>query len=98
MFLSVLCVLSGGVFVSARVGPLMSSISPRWDATPCDEEAAGKLATALNLPPIVARLLCQRGLSDPDLATRFLNPALEQLHDPGMLADMPAAVERILAA
>jgi single-stranded-DNA-specific exonuclease len=76
----------------------MSSISPRWDATPCDEAAAERLAAALDVPAVVARLLCQRGLSDPEHATRFLNPALDQLHDPMALADMGTAVERILAA
>jgi len=76
----------------------MPPISPRWDLTPHDDDAATKLAAAINVPPIVARLLCQRGLSDPELATRFLNPALDQLHDPMRLADMGVAVERILAA
>src|SRR6516162_11684075 len=76
----------------------MPSIPPRWEQTPCDDGAAMRLAAALSIPPIVARLLCQRGLSDPDRATRFLNPALDQLHDPAALADMPAAVDRILAA
>jgi len=70
----------------------------RWDPTPCDDTAAQQLAQALNVPDIVARLLCQRGLSDPDLASRFLNPQLAQLHDPFALADMRVAVERILAA
>jgi single-stranded-DNA-specific exonuclease len=76
----------------------MSPVSPRWDATPCDEPAAEQLAAALGVPPIVARLLCQRGLSDPELASRFLNPSLDQLHDPMLLADMRIAVDRILAA
>src|SRR5262252_2509471 len=76
----------------------MPSVPPRWEQTPCDDAAATRLSAALSIPPIVARLLCQRGLSDPNLATRFLNPALDQLHDPAALADMPAAVDRILAA
>ncbi len=76
----------------------MSSISPRWESTPCDEPAAERLAAALGVPAIVARLLCQRGLSDPDAAARFLNPSLQQLHDPMALAGMGAAVDRILAA
>jgi single-stranded-DNA-specific exonuclease len=71
---------------------------PKWDSIASDDAAAGKLAAALNIAPIVARLLCQRGFSDPDLATRFLNPSLEHLHDPMMLADMPIAVDRIHAA
>ncbi len=56
------------------------------------------LAEALGIAPIVARLLCQRGLSDPDLAGRFLNPSLDHLHDPMLLADMGRAVDRIMAA
>src|SRR5438105_13607921 len=76
----------------------MPPVSPRWDATRCDDDAATTLAAAINVPPVVARLLCQRGLSDPEAAGRFLNPALDQLHDPMALADMKVAVERILAA
>src|SRR5882672_5771873 len=72
--------------------------SPRWDPAPCDELAAERLAVAISVPPVVARLLCQRGLSDPELASRFLNPSLDQLHDPMALADMKLAVDRILAA
>jgi single-stranded-DNA-specific exonuclease len=76
----------------------MATIAPRWHLSPCDATAAGALADALNLPPLVARLLCQRGLGDPDVASRFLDPRLEHLHDPMRLADMRPAVDRILAA
>jgi single-stranded-DNA-specific exonuclease len=73
-------------------------MSPRWDVTACDDAAAGRLAAALGVAPIVARLLCQRGLGDPELAQRFLHPCMEHLHDPMRLADMRVAVDRILAA
>src|SRR6195256_1360722 len=76
----------------------MPTIGPRWDTLNCDAAAAETLAAALKISPVVARLLCQRGLSDPELAGRFLNPSLDHLHDPMLLADMPIAVERILAA
>ncbi len=76
----------------------MPTIAPRWDRRGCDEAAAAELAQILGIAPIVARLLCQRGLSDPAEARRFLNPSLDQLHDPMTLADMPVAVDRILAA
>jgi len=56
------------------------------------------LAAALNISPVVAKLLCQRGLSDPELADRFLNPSLDHLHDPMLLADMGVAVDRIMRA
>jgi single-stranded-DNA-specific exonuclease len=73
-------------------------IPPRWESTPCDEAATDALAAALRIAPPVARLLCQRGLSDPELAARFLNPTLDHLHDPWRLADMGVAVDRLLGA
>jgi single-stranded-DNA-specific exonuclease len=76
----------------------MPVIAPRWDTLSCDEPAAERLAAALDVAPIVARLLCQRGFGDPEQASRFLNPTIDQLHDPMRLADMRVAVDRILAA
>src|SRR5437763_5329399 len=76
----------------------MPTIGPRWDITPCDDAATTTLAAAIGIEPTVARLLCQRGLSDPELAQRFLNPSLDHLHDPMRLADMGVAVDRILGA
>jgi single-stranded-DNA-specific exonuclease len=76
----------------------MATVAPRWDALACDEAAATALAAALGIAPVVARILCQRGLSDPERAGRFLNPSLDHLHDPMALADMGIAVDRILAA
>src|SRR3982074_3762078 len=76
----------------------MPTIGPRWDALDCNEAASMELAAALGVSPVVARLLCQRGLSDPELADRFLNPSLDHLHDPMLLADMGVAVDRIMGA
>jgi single-stranded-DNA-specific exonuclease len=69
--------------------------SIRWDHLPCDDGAAKELASALNLHPTVARLLCMRGLPDPEAAARFLTPTIDHLHDPFRLAGMATAVERV---
>jgi len=66
-----------------------------WEHLPCNDSQTIALAAALNVHPTVARLLCMRGLSDPDAANRFLNPSLDHLHDPFRLADMSAAVARL---
>src|SRR5438132_1432748 len=76
----------------------MPVVAPRWEAVACDETATGQLAAALGVAPMVAQLLCQRGLSVPEQASRFLNPSLDHLHDPMLLADMGLAVDRVLAA
>ncbi|MDQ3070832.1 MAG: single-stranded-DNA-specific exonuclease RecJ, partial [Acidobacteriota bacterium] len=69
-----------------------------WDVQPCDEGNVSTLAAALQIPPVVARLLCLRGLGEPEAAHRFLEPSLTHLNDPFLLAGMTEAVERLLAA
>ena len=65
----------------------------------CDRDAyVAGLATALDVPPVVARLLCQRGIDTPEAAARFLSPSVDHLHDPFLLTDLGPAVERLLAA
>jgi single-stranded-DNA-specific exonuclease len=69
-----------------------------WDHQPCDDVRAARLAADLGVSPVVARLLCLRGLGDPEAAARFLRPSLDHLHDPMRLTGMAAAVERLEAA
>jgi single-stranded-DNA-specific exonuclease len=69
-----------------------------WDEVACDQAQADRLARELGLAPVIARLLCQRGLGDAGVAARFLRPTLDQLHDPFLLAGMDRAVERLRAA
>lgn len=69
-----------------------------WDHTPGDDVQAAALSTACNIDPVIARLLVLRGITSPEAATQFLNPALDQLHDPFELTDLPVAVDRLLGA
>jgi single-stranded-DNA-specific exonuclease len=66
-----------------------------WHHLPCDDAQALALAAALGVHPTIARLLCMRGFSDVEAASRFLHPALEHLNDPFKLADMDKAVPRL---
>jgi single-stranded-DNA-specific exonuclease len=69
-----------------------------WLDVATDLDSASRLAEVLRVPAVVARLLQQRGLSDPDEAERFLNPQLSHLHDPFLLTDMRPAVARLRTA
>ncbi|MCR4374867.1 MAG: single-stranded-DNA-specific exonuclease RecJ [Acidobacteria bacterium] len=69
-----------------------------WDDVPSDAAGVSHLAAALGVPEVVARLLHQRGFTDPDAAQRFLDPRLSHLHDPFLLTDMRPAVDRLRAA
>ncbi len=70
----------------------------RWEICPVDGEAVTCLSHELNIPIIIARLLVLRGVTDPESAQRFLNPALHQLYDPFLLTDMKPAVARLRRA
>jgi single-stranded-DNA-specific exonuclease len=69
-----------------------------WEDVPCDVGPVRAIVTALGIPPVIARLLCQRGFDTPEAAERFLAPGLSQLHDPYALLDMKVAVDRLLGA
>jgi single-stranded-DNA-specific exonuclease len=50
-------------------------------------------------PPLLRRLLANRGITDMDTATAFLDPDFEtQTHDASLLKDIDTATERILKA
>ncbi|NOQ27850.1 MAG: single-stranded-DNA-specific exonuclease RecJ [Bacteroidales bacterium] len=57
-----------------------------------------KLANELNIEPILANLLTQRGVKTFDQAKAFFRPELGDLHDPFLMKDMDLAVVRIREA
>jgi single-stranded-DNA-specific exonuclease len=69
-----------------------------WQPRPCDDVQARMFAHELGISPVLARLLCIRGLADLESAARFLKPSLDHLLDPLGLTDMDRAVERLLRA
>jgi single-stranded-DNA-specific exonuclease len=70
----------------------------RWSLAPPQPGLAAQLAASLNIPPLLAQCLLNRGLSEPDAIAGFLQPRLKQLADPFLLPNMGAAVERLLQA
>ena len=63
-----------------------------------DQDIVTLLAKGLDCHPLLATLLCARGITNLEKARFFLNPNFENLIDPFLLKDMDKAVERILIA
>jgi single-stranded-DNA-specific exonuclease len=57
---------------------------------------AAELARRLNLPPLLAQCLVNRGINTEAEAVTFLEPRLKNLSDPFTIPGMEAAVERLL--
>jgi single-stranded-DNA-specific exonuclease len=62
------------------------------------QEQIETLAKAININPYLGTVLLQRGITDFELARNFFRPSLEQLHDPFLMKDMQAAVDRLKKA
>ena len=77
----------------------MIAVSSRWRvaAEPAPDRVVA-LAATLNIPPLLARLLVQRGYGLPDAAKAFLRPSLKALSDPYGIPDMAVAVELVANA
>ena len=70
-----------------------------WQFSPQVEDADfTKIAKSAGLSSEVACLLFQRGIKDESSLKKFLDPSLEDLHDPYLLHDMEKAVKRIRQA
>src|SRR5487761_3943 len=70
----------------------------RWIIPEVHDTVVCDLARELEIPPLWARLLVLRGIDEPGLAGRFLEPRLDHLHDPFLMQDMPAAARRLRQA
>lgn len=69
-----------------------------WRIAEQPESVVDALVRALRVPGFVARVLINRGLSDPAEAKAFLEADERSLFDPFLMRDMDRAVERISRA
>jgi single-stranded-DNA-specific exonuclease len=81
------------------IGVERSASGRRWRLRGiADDGEAAAIATQFDVPEILARLLCQRGICREE-AAQFLAPRLrDQLPDPAHLKDMDRAVDRLVRA
>ena len=61
-------------------------------------DGADELARKLRVAPLVATLLHNRGIDEVDAGRAFLDPKLDDLHDPSLLAGSEQGARRITAA
>lgn len=79
---------------------MQSSTQKKWilKFDPSLTAIAEKIAREMNISPVTAKLLINRGCADSASAERFFNKTEELLRDPFMMKDMVKAAERIVRA
>ncbi len=74
-------------------------VAKKWvEAKEIADEEINSLSAAINVNPILAKILIQRGINSYAKAKTFFRPQLDDLHDPFLMKDMIKAVDRVLAA
>lgn len=76
----------------------MQTTAKFWRLLPHDAAAIARLARALNVSPIVAQVLLNRGLGEPRQAQHFLTAPLADLHRPEQMPGALEAAERLYQA
>lgn len=68
----------------------------RWVRKPqADQELVNAFSKELNIHPVLAQMLIQRGHDTFEKAKVFFRPTLDMAHDPFLMKDMDRAVDRI---
>lgn len=67
----------------------------RWIIPETNPGTVTMLCQSLNIDPVLATILAQRGISSPEDAALFFKPDLAHLHDPFLIRDMDRAVDRL---
>ncbi|PTY02427.1 single-stranded-DNA-specific exonuclease RecJ [Opitutaceae bacterium EW11] len=70
----------------------------RWIYTPLPADQVEALSRRAGVSPVLAELLLRNGISDPELAAKFLRPALGELQDPFLLHNLDTAATRLRTA
>lgn len=63
-----------------------------------NDELVNQFVQELDISPVVAQLLVNRDFETVEETQKFLNPDLNQVHDPNLMHDMQKAVDRITSA
>lgn len=67
-----------------------------WIFQSADPAQSAALAKQLNISPVTAQILINRGIKDSQKTKSFFNTLLKELHDPFLMKDMEKAVSKII--
>jgi single-stranded-DNA-specific exonuclease len=70
--------------------------SKRWLIAVPNPRVEEKLAAGLQIRPLAARLLANRGITTVEGGHEFLTPSLQRLHDPFLMRGMSEATDRLI--
>lgn len=70
----------------------------RWILLEAEQDKVDELQKALNIHPILCKLLVLRNITTYEQAKKFFRPSLSDLHDPFLMKDMDIAINRITNA
>jgi single-stranded-DNA-specific exonuclease len=73
-------------------------VTKTWRLLPHDPDAVGRLAASMNVVPVIAQLLHNRQLREPDAARTFLDARFDSLRDPSELPGASRAAELLWQA
>ncbi|MEA3322122.1 MAG: single-stranded-DNA-specific exonuclease RecJ [Bacillota bacterium] len=73
----------------------MLASKSRWNINQSRTEQVDQLAQSLNIAPLIASLLVNRGFDTIDAAKEFLYTNDQDFHDPFLMEDMDKLVERV---
>ena len=69
-----------------------------WQEYPEQLDLVQQMSSRHGFPPLIARLMVNRGILEPEAILAFLDPTLERLISPLSLPDLDAAAERLARA
>jgi single-stranded-DNA-specific exonuclease len=70
--------------------------SKRWLIAAPNPMVEEKLTAALQVPPLAARLMANRGITTIEAGREFLTPSLQRLYDPFLMRGMSEATDRLI--
>ncbi|MCG1022232.1 single-stranded-DNA-specific exonuclease RecJ [Sutcliffiella horikoshii] len=73
----------------------MLASKSRWNVNESNSEHVEQLAASLDIAPLIASLLINRGFDTIDTAREFLYTNEQEFHDPFLMEDMEKLVERV---